>query len=134
MRHCEIAAELHSWIGPNRVPGTQVSKLSSKSRQEALPAFSFLAWTEALGYNAPSVELPLRLNASLYFLALGGAPAQIGWVSSVQPLAALLIFFIAGHVANLTCRALVGWRGHLLGAGPIALCPGAGLAGDRPGC
>ena len=42
--------------------------------------------------------------ASLYILALGGEPEQVGLVNSLMPLAGLFLFPVAGHLADLTGR------------------------------
>lgn len=60
-----------------------------------------LTVTQTLGMFVRSMVFPY---ASLYILALGGQPSQIGWINSVRPLAGLLVFPIAGHLADLTGR------------------------------
>ena len=56
-----------------------------------------LTATRVLGQFARSLAFPY---ASLYILALGGRPAQIGLVNSLAPLAGLLAFPIAGYLSD----------------------------------
>jgi DHA1 family tetracycline resistance protein-like MFS transporter len=72
-----------------------------------------LTLTQMLGMFGRSMVFPY---ASLYILALGGEPAQIGWVNSLSPLAGLLVFPIAGYLADLTGRVkLIALAGYLSG-------------------
>jgi MFS family permease len=55
--------------------------------------------------------------ASLYILALGGEPAQIGFVNSLKPLAGLIMFPIAGYLADHAGRVkLIALGGYLSGS------------------
>ena len=50
--------------------------------------------------------------ASLFILALGGEPAQIGLINSLRPLSALLVFPIGGYLADRVGRVkLIGYTG-----------------------
>ncbi|MBN1402150.1 MAG: MFS transporter, partial [Anaerolineae bacterium] len=70
-----------------------------------------LTGTGVLGMFARGMVFPY---ASLYVLALGGQPAQIGWLDSLVPLAGLLVFPIAGYLADHTGRVrLIGLAGLL---------------------
>jgi MFS family permease len=60
-----------------------------------------LTVTQALGRFVRGMVFPY---ASLYILALGGEPSQIGWINSVRPIAGLLVFPIAGYLADLAGR------------------------------
>lgn len=69
--------------------------------------------TRVLGMFCRSMVFPY---ASLYILALGGNPAQIGLINSLKPLAGLLIFPIAGYLADRTGRVkLIVLGGYLSG-------------------
>jgi MFS family permease len=55
--------------------------------------------------------------ASLYILALGGEPAEVGLVNSLRPLAGLLVFPLAGYLCDRTGRVrLVTLSGYFSGA------------------
>ena len=72
-----------------------------------------LALTRVLGMFARSMTMPY---ASLYILALGGEPAQVGLVNSLMPLAGLLVFPIAGYISDHAGRVkLIGISGLLSG-------------------
>ena len=60
-----------------------------------------LTITDLLGNFARSMVFPY---VSLYILALGGTTAQIGFISSLAPLAGLLMFPIGGYLADKTSR------------------------------
>lgn len=73
-----------------------------------------LTATGVLGMFGRSMAFPY---ASLYILALGGEPAQIGLINSLAPLAGLIMFPIAGYVADHAGRVkLIGLAGYLSGA------------------
>jgi len=73
-----------------------------------------LSITGALGMFGRSMAFPY---ASLYILALGGEPAQIGLVNSLSPLAGLIAFPLAGYLADHAGRVkLIGVAGCLSGA------------------
>lgn len=70
--------------------------------------FSFMAGnilvfsvTDLLGNFARAMVFPY---ASLYILALGGDARQIGFVNSLAPFAGLIVFPIAGYIADRTSR------------------------------
>ena len=68
-----------------------------------------LSITRILGMFARGMTFPY---ASLYILALGGQPEQIGLVNSLAPLAGLLVFPIGGYLADNMGRVkLIGWSG-----------------------
>ncbi len=70
--------------------------------------------TGAMGMFARSMVFPY---ASLYILALGGEPAQIGLVNSLRPLAGLIAFPIAGYLADRVSRVkVIGFTGYFSGA------------------
>ncbi|MEA3407131.1 MAG: MFS transporter [Chloroflexota bacterium] len=70
--------------------------------------------TGAMGMFARSMVFPY---ASLYILALGGEPAQIGFVNSLRPLAGLIAFPIAGYLADRVSRVkVIGFTGYFSGA------------------
>jgi MFS family permease len=55
--------------------------------------------------------------ASLYILALGGEPAQIGIINSLRPLAGLIAFPIAGYLSDRAGRVkLIALAGYFSGA------------------
>lgn len=69
--------------------------------------------TRVLGMFCRGMAFPY---ASLYILALGGEPAQIGFINSLRPLAGLLMFPIAGYLADRTGRVrLIALGGYLSG-------------------
>jgi MFS family permease len=73
-----------------------------------------LTLTRSLGQFCRSMVFPY---ASLYILALGGNPAQIGLVNALSPLAGLLVFPIAGYLTDRTGRVkLIGLSGFFSGA------------------
>lgn len=70
--------------------------------------------TGAMGTFARSMVFPY---ASLYILALGGEPAQVGLVNSLRPLAGLIAFPIAGYLADRVSRVkVIGFTGYFSGA------------------
>ena len=72
-----------------------------------------LTVTRVLGMFCRSMVFPY---ASLYILALGGEPAQIGIVNSLRPLAGLIMFPIAGYLADRAGRVkLIALGGYLSG-------------------
>jgi MFS family permease len=72
-----------------------------------------LTITQSTGMFVRSMAFPY---ASLYILALGGEASQVGWVNSLRPLAGLLMFPIAGHLADLTGRVrLIALAGYYSG-------------------
>lgn len=89
----------------------------AQSLRDALPFMKgnmlVLTLTGVLGMFARSMAFPY---ASLYILALGGDPTQIGQINSLAPLAGLLVFPIAGYVADHAGRVkLIGIAGFLSG-------------------
>jgi MFS family permease len=76
-----------------------------------------LTITRALGMFCRGMVFPY---ASLYILSLGGAPAQIGWINSLSPLAGLIMFPLGGYLADRAGRvrliALAGYLSALIGA------------------
>lgn len=73
-----------------------------------------LTATRVLGMFCRSMVFPY---ASLYILALGGEPSQIGFVNSLRPLAGLIMFPIAGYITDLAGRVkLIALAGYLSGA------------------
>jgi len=73
-----------------------------------------LTVTRVLGMFCRSMVFPY---ASLYILALGGEPAQIGFVNSLSPLAGLIVFPIAGYLADRAGRVkLIALAGYFSGA------------------
>ena len=73
-----------------------------------------LTVTQVLGMFCRSMVFPY---ASLYILALGGEPAQIGLINSLRPLAGLIMFPIAGYIADRASRVkLIALGGYLSGA------------------
>jgi MFS family permease len=72
-----------------------------------------LTVTRVLGMFSRSMVFPY---ASLYILALGGEPAQIGLINSLRPLAGLIMFPIAGYIADHAGRVkLIALGGYLSG-------------------
>lgn len=57
--------------------------------------------TDLLGNFARAMVFPY---ASLYILALGGDARQIGFVNSLAPFAGLIVFPVAGYIADRTSR------------------------------
>jgi len=73
-----------------------------------------LTLTQVLGRFFRSMVMPY---ASLYILALGGEPAQIGLINSLRPLAGLIMFPISGYLTDRTGRVrLIAFAGYLSGA------------------
>ena len=73
-----------------------------------------LTITRALGQLSRSMAFPY---ASLYILALGGSPEQIGLITALSPLAGLLMFPMGGHIADHVGRVkLVAWSGYVSSA------------------
>lgn len=58
---------------------------------------------------------------SLYILALGGSAAQIGLINSLRPLAGLIAFPIAGHIADHTGRIRLIVLANFFSAAVVAL-------------
>ncbi len=83
-------------------------------------AFSFmhgnvliLTITRMMGMFSRGMVFPY---ASLYILALGGEPAQIGFINSLRPLAGLIAFPIAGYLTDRTGRVrLIAVTGYFSG-------------------
>jgi len=70
--------------------------------------------TRVLGMFCRSMVFPY---ASLYILALGGEPEQIGFINSLKPLAGLLMFPLAGFLSDHMGRVkLIALGGYLSGA------------------
>ena len=70
-----------------------------------------LTITRALGMLSRSMVFPY---ASLFVLALGGEPTQIGIINSLSPLAGLLMFPIAGYLTDRVGRVkLIALGGYL---------------------
>lgn len=73
-----------------------------------------LTVTQVLGMFCRSMVFPY---VSLYILALGGEAAQIGFVNSLRPLAGLIMFPLAGYLADRAGRVkLIALGGYLSGA------------------
>jgi MFS family permease len=73
-----------------------------------------LTVTRVLGMFCRSMVFPY---ASLYILALGGEPTQVGLVNSLSPLAGLIVFPIAGYLADRAGRVkLIALAGYFSGA------------------
>jgi DHA1 family tetracycline resistance protein-like MFS transporter len=73
-----------------------------------------LTLTQILGRFFRSMVMPY---ASLYVLALGGEPAQIGLINSLRPLAGLIMFPLAGYFTDRAGRVrLIALAGYLSGA------------------
>ena len=60
-----------------------------------------LTVTQVLRFFFGGMVMPY---ASLFILAVGGEPAQVGIINSLSPLAGLLIFPISGYLADRTGR------------------------------
>jgi len=72
-----------------------------------------LSITRVLGTFGRGMAFPY---ASLYILALGGEPAQIGLINSLAPLAGLVVFPIAGYLADHSGRVkIIGLTGIFAG-------------------
>lgn len=70
--------------------------------------------TRILGTFCRSMVFPY---VSLYILALGGEPGQIGLVNSLKPLAGLIMFPIGGYITDRAGRLkLIALGGYLSGA------------------
>ena len=73
-----------------------------------------LTITQALGTISRCMAFPY---ASLYILALGGSPEQIGLITALSPLAGLLVFPIGGYLADRAGRVkLIALGGYLSSA------------------
>ena len=73
-----------------------------------------LTVTGVLGMFGRSMAFPY---ASLYILALGGEPAQIGLINSLAPLAGLVVFPLAGYLADHAGRVkIIAFAGFFSGA------------------
>ncbi len=73
-----------------------------------------LTITRALGQLSRSMAFPY---ASLYILALGGSPEQIGLITALSPLAGLIMFPIGGHIADHVGRVrLIAVSGYVSSA------------------
>jgi MFS family permease len=73
-----------------------------------------LTLTRLLGQFCRSMVFPY---ASLYILALGGEPAQIGQINALMPLAGLFLFPIAGYISDRVGRVkLIGYSGFFSAA------------------
>jgi len=97
-------------------------RVNDMTKMRSLPrAFRFmrgnvliLTVTNLLGMFCRSMVFPY---ASLYILALGGKPTQIGLINSLRPLAGLIMFPIAGYLADHAGRVkLIGLASYLSGA------------------
>jgi MFS family permease len=76
--------------------------------------FLVLTIVAVIGQFARSMVFPY---ASLYILALGGEPAQVGLINSLMPLAGLFLFPIAGYLSDLTGRVkMVAFASYFSGA------------------
>ena len=72
-----------------------------------------LTLTRSAGMFARSMAFPY---ASLYIVALGGNPEQVGLINSLSPLASLLVFPIGGYLADHRGRVgLMGWTSIAMG-------------------
>jgi MFS family permease len=72
-----------------------------------------LTLTRSSGMFARTMTFPY---ASLYVLALGGNPEQVGLINSLSPLASLLVFPIGGYLADHRGRVgLLGWTSVAMG-------------------
>ena len=76
------------------------------------------AVTDLLGNFSRGMVSPY---ASLYVLALGGDATRIGLVNSISPLAGLLIFPIAGHIADRASRVRLVTLGNYFSATVLLL-------------
>jgi MFS family permease len=73
-----------------------------------------LSLTRMLGMFCRGAVFPY---ASLYILALGGDPTQIGFVNALKPLAGLVMFPIGGYLTDHVGRVkLIALGGYLSGA------------------
>jgi MFS family permease len=72
-----------------------------------------LSITGMLGNFARRMALPY---VSLYILALGGSATQIGFINSLRPLAGLVAFPVAGHIADHAGRVKLILFGNFLSA------------------
>lgn len=73
-----------------------------------------ISLTQTLGMFCRAAVFPY---ASLYILALGGDPTQIGFVNALKPLAGLLMFPVAGYLTDHVGRVkLIALGGYLSGA------------------
>lgn len=73
-----------------------------------------LTLTRSTGMFARQMTFPY---ASLFILALGGDPEQVGLINSLAPLASLLVFPIGGYLADHRGRVrLLGWTSIIMGA------------------
>ncbi len=73
-----------------------------------------LTLTQVLGRFFRSMVMPY---ASLYILALGGEPAQIGVINSLRPLAGLVMFPLSGYLTDRAGRVrLIVLAGYFSGA------------------
>jgi MFS family permease len=82
-----------------------------------------LTLTRSSGMFARTMTFPY---ASLYVLALGGSPEQVGMINALSPLASLLVFPIGGYLADHRGRVgLLGWTSIAMGCiyGLYALAP-----------
>jgi MFS family permease len=87
--------------------------------------FSFMAGnilvfsvTDLLGNFARAMVFPY---ASLYILALGGDARQIGFVNSLAPFAGLIMFPIAGYIADQTSRIKLIVLGNYLSVAVVLM-------------
>jgi len=72
-----------------------------------------LTLTRSSGMFARTMTFPY---ASLYILALGGNPEQVGLINSLSPLASLIVFPIGGYLADHRGRVgLLGWTSIAMG-------------------
>ena len=73
-----------------------------------------LSISGALGMFCRGMAFPYT---PLFILSLGGAPAEIGLIYALGPLGGLIIFPIAGYLADHTSRArLIAFTGYLSSA------------------
>ena len=72
-----------------------------------------LTLTQSLGRFFRAMVMPY---ASLYVLALGGEPAQIGLINSLRPLAGLVMFPLSGYITDWAGRVrLIALAGYFSG-------------------
>jgi MFS family permease len=92
-----------------------LESLNLRSRMEFMQGnVLVLTITRALGQLTRSMAFPY---ASLYILALGGSPEQIGLITALSPLAGLVVFPIGGHIADHVGRVkLIAISGYVSGA------------------
>jgi len=76
------------------------------------------ALTDLLGNFARGLVLPYM---SLYILALGGDTTQIGLVSSISPLAGLIMFPIGGYIADHASRVKLVALGSVFSAALVLI-------------